>query len=121
LVDALGNPVHVHLTPGNVHDIVEAPKLIALARGQNFIADKGYDSKAVVQAVEARGMTVVIPPRACTITARRTDFYVYKERHLVEVFFNRLKQYRRTATRYEKTACNFLGFVLLASIRIWLA
>ncbi len=66
-------------------------------------------------------MTVVIPPRDCTITDRKTDFYIYKERHLVECFFNRLKQYRRTATRYEKTATNFLGFVLLASIRIWLA
>jgi len=65
-------------------------------------------------------MNVVIPPRACS-PHRETDFYLYKERHLVECFFNRLKQYRRAATRYEKTAVNFLGFVLLASIRIWLA
>ncbi len=84
------------MTPGNIHDIVEAPALIEAARGDNFIADKGYDSNAVVAAVRAKGMKV-------------------------EFFFNRLKQYRRVATRYEKTARNFLGFALLASSLVWLA
>ena len=66
-------------------------------------------------------MNVVIPSKSNRKNPRKTDFHLYKERHLVECFFNKLKQYRRAATRYEKTALNFLGFVLVASIRIWLA
>jgi putative transposase len=121
-VDALGNPTHVHLTAGNVHDVVEAPKLIATAPdGANLIGDKGYDANHVVEAAEAKGMTVLIPPRSNRVVKRPIDSHVYKERHLVEFFFNRLKQYRRIATRFEKTAANFLGFVLVASVRMWLA
>lgn len=120
-MDALGNPTHIHLTAGNVHDVVEAPTLIEAAKGENFIADKGYDADHVVKAAETKGMNVVIPPRSNRKTPRATDFHLYKERHLVECFFGKLKQYRRAATRYEKTAINFLGFLLLASVRIWLA
>ncbi len=120
-MDGLGNPTHLHLTPGNVHDVVEAPKLIAAAQGDNFIADKGYDSAAVVDSIRARRMKVVIPPRANRKVKRHLDKHLYKERHLVEFFFNRLKQFRRVATRYEKTATNFLGFVLVASALVWLA
>ncbi len=120
-MDGLGNPTHIHLTAGNVHDVVEAPTLIEAAEGENFIADKGYDADEVVKAAAAKGMNVVIPPRSNRKNPRITDFHLYKERHLVECFFSKLKQYRRAATRYEKTAVNFLGFVLLASMRIWLA
>ncbi len=120
-MDGLGNPTHLHLTPGNVHDVVEAPTLVAAARGANFIGDKGYDSNAVVAAVRAKGMKVVIPSREKRKVRRHLDVHLYKERHLVEFFFNRLKQYRRVATRYEKTARNFLGFVFLASSLLWLA
>lgn len=66
-------------------------------------------------------MTPVIPSTASRATKRSIDGHVYKERHLVENFFGKLKRYRRVATRYEKTAVNFLGFVLFASLRIWLA
>jgi transposase len=117
----LGNPIHLHLTPGNIHDVTEAPRLIEVAQGENFIGDKGYDSDAVVAAVQAKGMNVVIPPKSNRKSPRPTDFHLYKERHLVENFFCRLKHFRRVATRYEKTAQNFLGFVLLAAIRIWMA
>ena len=120
-MDGLGNPTHIHLTPGNVHDVVEAPRLIEAAQGDYFIADKGYDSNAVVQAARAKGMKPVIPPREGRKARRHYDKHIYKERHLVEFFFNRLKQYRRVATRYEKTTRNFLGFVLLASSLVWLA
>jgi transposase len=120
-VDGLGNPTHLHLTPGNIHDVVEAPTLIEAACGDSFIADKGYDSNSVVAAVRAKGMRAVIPPREGRKARRYFDKHTYKERHLVEFFFNRLKQYRRVATRYEKTARNFLGFVLLASSLVWLA
>jgi transposase len=120
-VDALGNPIHLHLTPGNIHDVTEAPRLIEVAQGRNFIGDKGYDSEAVVAAIEAKSMTAIIPPRSNRKVKREIDLHLYKERHLVENFFCRLKHFRRAATRYEKTARNFLGFVLLAAIRIWMA
>lgn len=120
-MDGLGNPTHLHLTPGNVHDVVEAPALIAAARGDNFIADKGYDSNAVVAAARAKGMKVVIPSRENRKVRRPMDTHLYRERHLVENFFAKLKQWRRVATRYEKTARNFLGLVLLASAIVWLA
>jgi transposase len=120
-VDALGNPIHIHLTPGNVNDVTQAPRLIEAASGQNFIADKGYDSQAVVAAIEAKQMIAVIPSQADRTCRRKIDLHLYKERHLVENFFCRLKHYRRAATRFDKTAQNFLGFVLLAAIRVWLA
>lgn len=121
-MDGLGNPTHLHVSPGNVHDVVEAPRLVAAAPdGCNLIADKGYDANHVVEAAEARGMTVVIPPRSNRKIKRPVDLHIYKERHLVESFFCRLKQYRRIATRYEKTAVNFLGFLLVAASQIWLA
>lgn len=120
-MDALGNPIHLHLTSGNVNDVTQAPQLIEAASGHNFIADKGYDSQAVVAAVEAKGMTAVIPSPADRSRRRKIDLHLYKERHLVENFFCRLKHFRRAATRFDKTAQNFLGFVLLAAIRIWMA
>lgn len=120
-MDGLGNPTHVHLSAGNVHDVVEAPKLIEAARGANFIGDKGYDANHVLEAAEKKGMNAVIPSKSNRKHPRKIDFHVYKERHLVENFFCRLKQHRRVATRYDKTAQNFLGFVLVACIRVWLA
>jgi transposase len=120
-VDGLGNPLHVHLTPGNIHDVTEAPTLIERAQGDNFIADKGYDSASVLEAIERKGMTAVIPSKANRKVQRKIDLNLYKERHLVENFFCKIKRYRRVATRYEKTAVNFLGFVLFAALRVWLA
>jgi transposase len=120
-VDGLGNPLHVHLTAGNIHDVTEASTLIEQARGKNFIADKGYDANGVIEAVEAKGMTAVIPSKSNRKVKRVIDSHLYRERHLVENFFCKIKRYRRVATRYEKTSLNFLGFVLFASLRVWLA
>jgi transposase len=121
-VDGLGNPLHLHLTPGNIHDVSEAPKLVEQgAQGANFIADKAYDANHVIEAAEKKEMTVVIPSKANRTVQREIDRHLYKERHLVENFFCKIKRYRRVATRYEKTATNYLGFVLFASLRVWLA
>ena len=120
-MDGLGNPLHVHLSPGNIHDSTEAPKLIEHAKGANFIADKGYDSNANIAAIEAKKMKAVIPPTSNRLVQRKIDRHLYKERCLVENFFCKIKRYRRVATRYEKNAANFLGFVLFAAIRVWLA
>jgi transposase len=120
-VDGLGLPLHVHLTAGNIHDVTQAPTLIERAEGLNFLGDKGYDSNAVIEAIEKKGMVAVIPSKSNRKTRREIDGHLYKERHLVENFFCKIKRYRRVATRYEKTAANFLGFVLFASLRVWLA
>jgi transposase len=137
-VDALGNPIHLHLTAGNIHDVTEAPRLVEAATAnvtdaqliidaatdtwRYFIADKAYDSNAVIAAAQAKGLTIVIPSKSDRSgRPRKIDQHVYKERHLVENFFCRTKHFRRVATRYDKTAANFLGFALLAAIRIWMA
>ena len=121
LVDALGNPFHLHVTGGNRHDVTQAPVLVEQAQAKNFIADKGYDADSVIKAIEQKQMTPVIPSTASCKNQLRIDRHTYKERHLAENFFCKIKRYRRVATRYEKTAINYLGFVLFASIRVWLA
>ena len=119
-MDALGNPIHIHLTAGNVHDASEGETLVEHSQGTNFVADKGYDSNKIIEAAEKRGMTAVIPSKANRVVKRTIDIHVYRERHLVENFFCTIKRYRRVATRYEKLATNFLGFVLFAAVRAWL-
>ena len=84
------------------------------------MGDKGYDSDAFAKAVEDRGAEVVIPPRSNRKTPREYDGVVYKERNKVERCINRLKPFRRVATRYEKTSRNFLGMVMCAAITLWL-
>lgn len=89
--------------------------------GQIVIADKGYDAQTrVVQPLLDKGKEVVIPSRCTTKQPREYDRHLYKERHLVENFFARLKQYRAIATRYDKTARNFLGAIHLVASMVWL-
>ena len=84
------------------------------------IADKGYDSDAFVEASESRGAEAVIPPKKNRVKQRVYDKHLYKERNLAERVINRIKRFRRVATRYEKTARNFLAFVCVASIMVLL-
>jgi transposase len=120
VVDALGNPVALSLTPGQAADITQAEPLLAELEPQAVIADKGYDSNALVATLDARGITPVIPPKANRKEPRTTDFALYRERNLVERFFNKLKQYRGIATRFDKLATTFLAGVLLICVVIWL-
>ncbi len=85
-----------------------------------FLADKGYDSDALVATLEGRGITPVIPPKANRKVQRETDFALYRERNLVERFFGNLKQYRAIATRYDKLANTFLAAVALVCVLFWL-
>ena len=119
-VDSLGNPVELHLSPGQDADIRHAEKLLGDHRPEAVLGDKGYDSDAFAQAVEERGAEVVIPPKKNRVEPREYDRVLYKERNKVERCVNRLKQFRRVATRYEKTARNFLAMALFAAITIWL-
>jgi putative transposase len=114
-VDGLGNPVEFLLTGGQEADITQAEGLIKGHDAGAVIADKGYDSDKLVQKIEKQGAETVIPPKKNRKVLRTYDEYVYKERNQVERFINLMKQYRRVATRYEKTARNFLGFIHVAA------
>ena len=119
--DALGNPVRLILTGGQAHDMSQAEALIRGIPAEHVIADKGYDSDAFVEAIEAGGAKAIIPPRWNRLHPRELDAHMYKERNQVERLFARLKQCRRVATRYEKTARNYLAFCQLASVMVLLA
>ena len=93
ITDALGNPLNFVLTGGQASDMGQAETLLELTPegAEAFIGDKGYDSDALVQAIEARDMAAVIPPRSHRTEPRKVDWFVYKERHLIECFFNKIK------------------------------
>jgi transposase len=120
IVDALGNPLALSLTGGQVHDITQAGALLALVEPQALLADKGYDADHFVESLTARAIEVVIPPKSNRKVKRDCDFALYAERNLVERFFNTIKHYRGIATRYEKTARNFLAGLHLVCALAWL-
>ena len=120
LVDALGNPVEFILTGGQEADVTQAEPLMRGHETDAVIADKAYDSDAIIDAAKRRGAEAVIPSKRNRKVRREYDEHLYKERKKVEWFINLLKQYRRVATRYEKTARNFLGFVHMAATMILL-
>jgi transposase len=116
MVDALGNPMGFHLTGGEAHDLVGADPLIPTMQADTLIADKAFDAdKRVIEPLAAAGKKVVLPPKANRKQPRAYDKHTYKTRHLIENFFAKLKQYRAIATRYDKTARNFLAAVYLAA------
>jgi transposase len=119
VTDALGNPLALVLTGGQAADIGQAERLIGEFPAEAVIGDKGYDSDAFVKAVEERGMQAIIPPRSNRLNPRAYDRHLYKERHLVECFFNKIKHYRRIFSRFEKTAENFMAFLHFVAFLIW--
>ena len=121
MVDALGNPTGFHLTPGQAHDLEGADVLLGHTQGQTVIADKAYDAHSrVIEPLSQAGKAVVIASKCSRKQPRDYDRHLYKARHLIENFFARLKQYRAIATRYDKTAVNFLGAIHLAASVVWL-
>jgi transposase len=112
--------VRLILTAGQESDISQGEKLIAGIPFEVGIADKGYDSKRLARAIRARGAEAVIPSLSNRKEQRAYDRERYKDRNLAERLWSKLKQYRRVATRYDKTARNFLGFVHVASIMVLL-
>ncbi len=108
------------LSPGQASDKTLAPAVIeGLAPGRTLIADRGYDARAIIDLVESRGGRAHIPTCSDRKVQRTVDAELYRKRNLVERFFNKLKHFRRIATRYDKTARNFLAAVALAAIRLW--
>jgi len=120
-VDALGNPVRLMITEGQTSDYQKADDLITGFQADYVIADKGYDSDAFVLAINSMGAEAVIPPRCNRKTLRDYDRDLYKERNLVECFFQKIKHYRRIATRYERLGINYSAMLILVSTLIWLA
>ncbi len=118
-MDALGNPLRFCLSPGQDHDITQAAQLIVGFMFCYLIADRAYDAAAFLAAVQAQGGVPVIPPRACSARAGY-DEHLYKERHLVECLINKLKRFRRIATRYEKTDLSYISMVCLAAMTTWM-
>jgi transposase len=120
-VDQDGLPVRLLLTPGQASDKTAAPDLLAgLPPARALVADRGYDSRAIVDLVAAAGGHAHIPTQKHVRLQRSVAPDLYRKRNLIERFFCRLKQFRRVATRFDKLARNFLAAVALASARIWL-
>jgi transposase len=109
------------LSAGQIHDLACAEPLLETADPNALLADKAYDADALIGKRAERDITVVFPPKANRKTKRACDFALYRERNLVERFFNKLKHFRAIATRYDKLARNFLAGVQLACALILLS
>ena len=107
------------MSAGQTNDMVPAWWLIEGQRVERVIADRAYDSEAFIAFIKAQGAEAVIPARRCS-KSRDYDKGTYKKRNLIERFFNKIKHHRRIATRYDKLAQNYLAWVTLAAILLWL-
>jgi len=122
VVDANGLPVQLGLTSGQAHDNRLCSVLLRqLPRRARLLADRGYDADWIRAFVTERGAWANIPPKRNRKDPICFSPYLYRDRNLVERFFNKVKQCRRVATRYDKLAANYLAFVKLACIRLWLS
>lgn len=120
LADALGRPLRFILTGGQVHDVVTAPALLDGIEGGGVIADKAYDSNGLRQLIADAGMIAVIPSTRSRKVSIPHDADLYKTRNRIERCFNKLKHFRRFATRFDRRAVHFLAFIHLASAMIWM-
>lgn len=119
-MDERGLPVRIVLTAGQSHDLNAAPRLLDGLSCRHVVADRGYDSDALLSLIRASGAKAHIPSPSYRLIQRAVSKRFYRQRNLVERYFCKLKHFRRVATRFDKLARNFLASVLLASTRIWL-
>jgi transposase len=120
VTDTKGRPLDVIVTPGQHHDSTVAEALLEHATGAARIADTAYDADRIIEAIRADGAKPVIPSNPTRNKQRRPNKKLYWLRHRVEMFFHRLKRFRRIATRYEKTERNFTAFLHVACALAWL-
>jgi len=121
LVDALGNPLKIVLTAGQVSDLTGADALLPGMAAKALLGDKAYDANArVIEPLAAADKTAVIPPKKNRTNPRVYDEVLYEARHLIENFFCWVKRFRAIATRYEKTARNFLAAFQMVGVLCWL-
>lgn len=120
MVDGDGLPIRIMLTPGQASDKQAAESLIqSLTRTTDLVADRGYDARALIDLAATRGTRAHIPTQKDRRRQRSIDPALYRQRNLVERFFNKLKHFRRIATRYDRRAIYFLSAIYLASAMIW--
>ena len=120
-MDALGLPRDFEVTEGQTHDVTQAPALIERNNADAYLCDKAYDSNDVRACIQAKDATAVIPNKKNRIQPAPFDSDLYKARSSIELTFNRLKQWRRFATRFEKTKRNYSALVAIACAMVWLA
>jgi transposase len=118
--DGLGNLLRLRLTSGQAHDSKQAPHLLQGLMSNQVMADRGYAAQALIDEIIKSGAIAVIPPHARAKTKRDDDRWVYRERHLVECFIGKIKQFRRVFLRFDKLARRYASFVHFASAVIWL-
>ena len=119
-MDAKARPLHVTLTPGERHELIAAPQLLDYVTGAALVGDTGYDSNEFRAELKAREIKAVISSKPERKRALPKDRKLYRLRYLVELFFHSLKRFRAIATRFEKTARNYLALVNVACICLWL-
>ena len=120
LADALGRPLRFILTGGQVNDIVIAPALLEGVEAGAAIADKAFDSNDFRRFLAAAGMAAVIPSKRSRKVLIPHDAVLYKARNRIERCFNKLKHFRRFATRFDRRALHFLAFIHLAAAMLWM-
>jgi transposase len=121
LVDADGRPIGIDLTPGQAHDSKMAePMLKDIGKGTILLADRAYDTNALRDFAKEKRAWANIPAKQNRKESFPFSSWVYRQRNLVERFFNKLKQFRGIATRYDKDPQNFLAAVKLLATRIWI-
>jgi transposase len=120
LVDAEGLPIALKVTEGQAHDGRSADGMLEeISQGQILLADRAYDADGLRQSLKQRGAWANIKPMPNRKNIPAFSAFLYRQRNLVERFFNKLKHFRAIATRYDKRAENFLAGIKLASFRIW--
>ena len=119
-VRGLGCPVRFVLTAGQKGDAPQAGRLIEDLPAEAVMADTAYDADYLRGAIATKGAVAVIPNNPSRAIKHQLDKHLYAQRHLIECCFSKLKQFRRVATRFEKTARNYLAVVTLAAIVLWL-
>jgi transposase len=119
-VDAQGKPLRLRLTAGQRHDITQAPALTDGLQYEHLIADGSYDADDFIALIEAQDALPVIPSRANRRSPRDLDQPLYRQRHLIECFINKIKQYRRIFSRFDKLDTRYLGFLAFVAALIWL-
>lgn len=120
LADGLGRPLRFILTPGQVGDVTQAAALLDGRRAGHVIADTAYDSRALREVIAGIGAIAVIPTNPTRKHPFSHDPVIYKRRNQIERCFNKLKHFRRFATRYDRRAVHFLSFIQLAASMIWM-
>ena len=122
LTDAVGRPLRFIITGGQVNDGTQANHLLKdiEIKTKYVIADRGYDSDRVLEKIEEFGASAVVPSKSNRKVQREYDREIYKKRNLIERAFNKLKRFRRIATRYDRKAIYFKSFLYLAASLMWI-